>query len=109
MLPTMLGAWIGVEIGITRVLTGSLGLIAFLVGAFGFMFAIEKTKNSATGMPVLLAFTFFVGLMLSRFIASVSGFRNGPELVMKAFGGTAGVFLVMAIAGHGHQARYLGA
>jgi modulator of FtsH protease len=96
MLPTVLGAWIGVETGITRVLTGGLGLIVFLVGAFGFMFAIEKTKNSAAGVPVLLAFTFFMGLMLSRLIASVLGFRNGPELVMTAFGGTAGVFFVMA-------------
>jgi len=96
MLPTVLGAWIGVETGITRSLTGGLGLIVFMVGAFGFMFAIEKTKNSATGVPVLLAFTFFMGLMLSRLIAMVLGFRNGSELIMTAFGGTAGVFFVMA-------------
>jgi modulator of FtsH protease len=96
MLPTVLGAWIGVETGITRSLTGGLGLIVFMVGAFGFMFAIEKTKNSAAGVPVLLAFTFFMGLMLSRLIAMVLGFRNGSELIMTAFGGTAGVFFVMA-------------
>ena len=96
MLPTVLGAWIGVETGITRSLTGGLGLIVFMVGAFGFMFAIEKTKNSAAGVPVLLAFTFFMGLMLSRLIAMVLGFKNGSELVMTAFGGTAGVFFVMA-------------
>jgi modulator of FtsH protease len=60
------------------------------------MFAIEKTKNSATGVPVLLAFTFFMGLMLSRLIAMVLGFKNGSELIMMAFGGTAGVFFVMA-------------
>ena len=96
MLPTVLGAWLGVSTGITRSLTGGLGLIVFLGGAFGFMFAIEKTKNSAAGVPVLLAFTFFMGLMLSRLIAMVLGFKNGSELVMTAFGGTAGVFFVMA-------------
>ncbi|KQX33906.1 Bax inhibitor-1/YccA family protein [Variovorax sp. Root434] len=96
MLPTVLGAWIGVSTGITRSLTGGLGLMVFLGGAFGFMFAIEKTKNSAAGVPVLLGFTFFMGLMLSRLIAMVLGFKNGSELVMTAFGGTAGVFLVMA-------------
>ncbi|MBT2335110.1 Bax inhibitor-1/YccA family protein [Variovorax paradoxus] len=96
MLPTVLGAWIGVSTGITRSLTGGLGLMVFLGGAFGFMFAIEKTKNSAAGVPVLLAFTFFMGLMLSRLIAMVLGFKNGSELVMTAFGGTAGVFFVMA-------------
>ena len=96
LLPTVLGAWIGVATGITRGLTGGVGLIVFLAGAFGFMFAIEKTKNSAAGVPVLLAFTFFMGLMLSRLIAMVLGFKNGPSLVMTAFGGTAGVFFVMA-------------
>ena len=96
MLPTILGAWIGVSTGITAGLTGFMGLIVFMVGAFGFMYAIEKTKHSAAGVPVLLAFTFFMGLMLSRLIASVLGFSNGAQLIMTAFAGTAGVFFVMA-------------
>ena len=33
---------------------------------------------------------------MSRLIESVLGFKNGPDLIMTAFGGTAGVFLVMA-------------
>ena len=45
---------------------------------------------------MLLGFTFFMGLMLSRMIAMVLGFKNGSELVMTAFAGTAGVFFVMA-------------
>lgn len=96
MLPTVLGAWIGVATGITLQLGGGLGLVVFLGGAFAFMYAIEKTKNSAAGVPVLLAFTFFMGLMLSRMIAMVLGFKNGSELIMMAFGGTAGVFFAMA-------------
>jgi modulator of FtsH protease len=96
LLPTVLGAWIGVATGLTRGLSGGIGLMVFLGGAFAFMFAIEKTKNSAAGVPVLLAFTFFMGLMLSRMIAMVLGYKNGPSLVMTAFGGTAGVFFVMA-------------
>ncbi|TXI70752.1 MAG: Bax inhibitor-1/YccA family protein [Limnohabitans sp.] len=96
LVPTVLGAWLGVATGITASLGGGLGLVVFLAGAFGFMFAIEKTKNSATGVPVLLGFTFFMGLMLSRMIAMVLGFKNGSELVMTAFAGTAGVFFVMA-------------
>ena len=96
LLPTVLGAWLGVATGITQSLSGGLGLTVFLGGAFAFMFAIEKTKNSAAGVPVLLAFTFFMGLMLSRMIAVVLGFKNGSELVMTAMGGTAGVFFVMA-------------
>ncbi len=96
LLPTVLGAWVGVATGITQYMGGVVGLVLFLGGVFGFIFAIEKTKNSAAGVPVLLAFTFFMGLMLSRLIASVLGFSNGASLVMTAFGGTAGVFFVMA-------------
>lgn len=96
LLPTVLGAWVGVATGITRSLAGGLGLVVFLGGAFGFMYAIQKTKNSAAGVPVLLGFTFFMGLMLSRMIAMVLGFSNGASLVMTAFAGTAGVFFAMA-------------
>ncbi len=96
MLPTVLGAWIGVATGISYALSGGLGIILMLAGAFGFIYAIERTKESAAGVYVLLGFTFFMGLMLSRMIAMVLGFKNGAELVMTAFGGTAGVFFVMA-------------
>jgi modulator of FtsH protease len=96
LVPTVLGAWVGVASGIGQMFTGGLGMVLFLAGAFGFIYAIEKTKNSAAGVPVLLGFTFFMGLMLSRMIALTLGFKNGPELIMTAFGGTAGVFVVMA-------------
>ncbi|RZJ18131.1 MAG: BAX inhibitor (BI)-1/YccA family protein [Haliea sp.] len=96
LLPTVLGAWLGVATGITRGLSGGLGLIVFLGGAFGFMYAIEKTKNSAAGIPVLLGFTFFMGLMLSRMLAVILGMNAGTSIVMTAFAGTAGVFVVMA-------------
>jgi len=96
LIPTVLGAWLGVATGITRGLTGGIGLLVFLGGAFGFMYAIEKTKESSTGVAVLLAFTFFMGLMLSRLLALVLGMKNGTGVVMTAFGGTAVVFFVMA-------------
>jgi modulator of FtsH protease len=60
------------------------------------MFAIEKTKNSAAGVPVLLGFTFFMGLMLSRLIGTVLGLSNGANLIMVAFAGTGAIFLGMA-------------
>lgn len=96
LLPTVAGAWLGVATGITAALQGGLGLIVFLGGAFAFMFAIEKTKHSAAGVPVLLAFTFFMGLMLSRLVGSVLGLANGAGLVMTAFAGTGAIFLGMA-------------
>ena len=96
LVPTVLGAWVGVQTGIVASMGMGLSLVVFLAGAFGLMYAIEKTKNSATGVYVLLAFTFFMGLMLSRLVGQVLGFRNGSSLVMTAFGGTAVIFFTMA-------------
>ena len=96
MIPTVLGAWVGVATGIFAAMTPGVSLVVFLAGAFGLMFAIEKTKNSAAGVPVLLGFTFFMGLMLSRIISPVLGLANGAQLIMVAFAGTGAIFLGMA-------------
>jgi modulator of FtsH protease len=96
LVPTVLGAWVGMSTGIVAAMGNGMAAIVFLLGAFGLMFAIEKTKDSAAGVGVLLAFTFFMGLMLSRLLAVVLGYANGTQLVMMAFGGTAGVFLAVA-------------
>jgi modulator of FtsH protease len=96
LVPTVIGAWVGVSTGIAQAMTPGISLIVFLVGAFGLMYGIEKTKHSSTGVYLLLAFTFFMGLMLSRLLAMVLGFKNGSSLIMTAFGGTAVVFFAMA-------------
>ena len=96
MVPTVLGAWIGVTTGIMRTMGPGMSAIVFLAGAFGFIFAIEKLKNSAAGVPVLLGFTFFMGLMLSRLIGAVLGLQNGAGLIMMAFSGTGLIFFGMA-------------
>jgi len=96
LVPTVIGAWVGVSTGVVAKLGMGISTIVFLAGAFGFMFAIEKFKNSSTGVVVLLGFTFFMGLMLSRMLAAVLGFSNGASLIMYAFSGTAAVFFAMA-------------
>jgi len=98
MVPTVLGAWIGVATGFNIFKLGhpAIGFIVFLAAAFGFIFAIEKTKNSAAGVPVLLGFTFFMGLMLSAMLTHIMSFRNGASLIGLAFGGTAAIFIGMA-------------
>lgn len=97
LVPTVIGAWIGVQTNFSFFSASpAIGFIAFLAIAFGFMFAIEKTKNSGVGVAVLLGFTFFMGLMLSRMLGVVLGFRNGAALIGLAGGGTAVIFAVMA-------------
>lgn len=97
LVPTIFGAWLGVQLNFSF-MPGSpfIGFMVFLAIAFGFFYAIEKTKNSAWGVAILLGFTFFMGLMLSRLIARTLGISNGGSLIALAFGGTAGIFFVMA-------------
>lgn len=97
LVPTVLGAWAGVSLGFSF-FAGSplIGFLVFMGVAFGFFFAIEKFKNSGVGVALLLGFTFFMGLMLSRLIGAVLGFANGAQLIAFAFGGTAVVFFAMA-------------
>ena len=96
LVPTVIGAWIGVSTGVMATMGVGMSAIVFLGGAFAFMFAIEKTKESTTGVYMLLGFTFFMGLMLSRLLSAILGLSNGASLIMTAFGGTAVVFLAIA-------------
>ena len=97
MVPTVLGAWIGVQTGIVSHMTPGMSFIVFMVGAYGLMFGVQATRNSGAGVAMMLAFTFFMGLMLSRLVGQVlGGYTNGASIVMTAFGGTAAVFFGMA-------------
>ena len=97
MIPTVIGAWIGVATRFTF-FSGSpaISFIAFLAIAWGFMFGISRYRNSSAGILLLLGFTFFMGLMLSRLLGFVLGMSNGASLVMMAFGSTAVIFGAMA-------------
>ncbi len=97
LVPTVIGAWLGVQLKFSF-LAGSpfIAFMLFLGIAFGFFYAIEKTKNSAWGVAILLGFTFFMGLMLSRMVGSVLNLNNGGTLVATAAGGTAMIFFAMA-------------
>jgi modulator of FtsH protease len=96
LVPTVFGAWLGMALKLP-IPTGFVGALLMLGVMMGFIFAIEKTKNSSAGVFVLLAFTFFMGLMLSRMVGMVLGFKNGAQLIGMAMGGTALVFAGMSV------------
>jgi len=97
MLPTVAGAVLGVRMGFSF-FAGSpmISVLAFLGIAFGFMWGIERTKQSGLGVVLLLGFTFFMGLMLSRILQVALGFSNGASLIAMAAGGTGAVFFTLA-------------
>ena len=98
MIPTVFGAWLGIATGISAAMGARPGasFMLFMIVAFGLMFAIQRFRNSGVGVALLLGFTFFMGLMLSRMIGFTLGFSNGASLIMLAFGGTAVIFASMA-------------
>lgn len=95
LVPTVAGAVLGMNFKIPF-LSGWMGILLFLGIAFGFMFAIEKFKNSVVGVGLLLAFTFFMGLMMSGLLNRIMTLGNGGQLIALAFGGTAIIFFGMA-------------
>ncbi|HRC59979.1 conserved membrane hypothetical protein [Candidatus Propionivibrio aalborgensis] len=97
MIPTVIGALVGVQMGFSF-FAGSpmISFMVFLGVAFGFMWGIERTKNSGMGVVLLLGFTFFMGLMLSRILQVALGFSNGPTLIATAAGGTGAIFFTLA-------------
>jgi modulator of FtsH protease len=96
MVPTVAGAALGMTLNLGALFSGFLGVIVFLVVAFGFIFAIEKNKDSGVGVALLMAFTFFMGIMLSNLLGMVLGKSNGGPLVLTAFGATSAIFFGMA-------------
>lgn len=97
MLPTVLGAWVGMQMQFAFFATSPIvSFLVFMGIAFGFMWAIERNKNSGLGVALLLGFTFFMGLMLSRILQVALGFSNGGSLIAMAAGGTGAIFFSLA-------------
>jgi modulator of FtsH protease len=97
MVPTVLGALLGIQMQFSF-FAGSpiMAFLLFMGVAVGFMWGIEKTKNSGMGVVLLLGFTFFMGLMLSRILQVALGFNNGGSLIAMAAGGTGAIFFALA-------------
>jgi modulator of FtsH protease len=97
LVPTAIGAAIGANIDLSFMRTSpALSFFGVLVIFYGWIYAIERNRNSSLGVGLLLGFTLFLGLLLGPLLQRVLGFSNGVQLVMMAAGGTAAVFFVMA-------------
>jgi len=97
LIPTVIGAAIGTNIDMSFMRASPmLSFFAILVIFYGWIYAIERNRNSALGVGLLLGFTLFMGLLLGPLLQQVLGFKNGVQLVMMATGGTAAVFFGLA-------------
>jgi modulator of FtsH protease len=95
LVPTIFGAILGVSLNL-KLFSGWMGILLFLGIAFGFFYAIEKTKHTKMGVFLLLGFTFFMGIALSALLQRTLGFKNGATLIALAGGATAATFFAMS-------------
>ena len=100
LIPTIVGAALGTTVfniaGLMRGVGPIIASIAVLAIFYGWVYMIEKNKDTSLGLYLLLGFTFFMGLLLGPLLQKTMGLRNGGELVMVAAGGTAGVFFILS-------------
>jgi modulator of FtsH protease len=98
LIPTMVGAAVGTSLFNFSFLRASpiMASIAIMAIFYGWIYMIERNKETSLGLYLLLGFTFFMGLLLGPLLQKVLGFRNGGQLVMMAAGGTAGVFFILS-------------
>ncbi|MBY0264802.1 MAG: Bax inhibitor-1/YccA family protein [Burkholderiales bacterium] len=98
LIPTVIGAFVGTNFINFSFMRGSpiLSMVIMLAVFYGWIYAIEKNRDSALGVGLLLGFTAFLGLMLAPLLQTILSMRNGGQLVMMAAGGTAAVFFVLS-------------
>jgi modulator of FtsH protease len=97
LVPTSIGAMIGIGLDLAFMRSNPI-ISAFAVLAifYGWIFAIERNKDSALGVGLLLGFTLFLGLLLGPLLQTAMGLSNGGQLVLLAAGGTAATFFGLA-------------
>lgn len=72
------------------------GIIITLVGFYGLLFGIEKTKNSGMGLVLTFALTGFMGYTLGPILNMYAQVPNGTGLIATALGATGLIFLTMS-------------
>jgi modulator of FtsH protease len=98
LIPTVIGAAVGTNFINFSFMRASpiMSVLLMLAVFYGWIFAIEKNRNSVLGVGLLLGFTAFLGLMMAPLLQNILSLRNGGQLVMMAAGGTAAVFFVLS-------------
>ncbi|WP_425517708.1 Bax inhibitor-1/YccA family protein [Oceanobacter mangrovi] len=72
------------------------GLILTLVGYFGLLFAVHKTKDSAMGILSVFALTGFMGYTLGPILSMYASLPGGSSIIMSALGTTGLIFFGMS-------------
>lgn len=97
MIPTVIGAMIGISMNFSFMAQSPiLGFIVMMAVMFGLFWGISKNRDNGLGVALLLALTFFMGLMLGPILQVALHLKNGAQLVGLAAGGTGVIFFGLA-------------
>ena len=97
MIPTVIGAMMGINMNFSFMAQSPImGVILMMAIMFGLFWGISKNRDSGVGVALLLALTFFMGIMLGPILQVALHLRNGAELVGMAAGGTGVIFFALA-------------
>ncbi|MGQ0547694.1 MAG: Bax inhibitor-1/YccA family protein [Betaproteobacteria bacterium] len=95
MVPTVLGAWIGVHTAGVIMASPIVSTIVLLGGLIGLQFAIARYRNSVIGIGLLLLMTGMLGWWLGPLLNVALSLSNGMQLVGYAAVGTGVIFFSM--------------
>jgi modulator of FtsH protease len=95
MVPTIAGAWIGMQTA--SIIMGSpiIASVLMLVGVIGLQFAIAANRDSVIGIGLLLLMTGLLGWWLGPILNVALSMKNGMQLVGYAAVGTGAIFFTM--------------
>jgi modulator of FtsH protease len=97
MIPTVIGAVIGINLNFAFMAQSPImGFILMLAVMFGLFWGIGKNRDNGLGVVLMLALTFFMGLMLGPILQVALHLKNGAQLVGIAAGGTGAIFFSLA-------------
>lgn len=96
MIPTAIGALIGVNLSFMFLATSPIMSMLLLIGGMYFlMFMVQRNRNSFAGVVWLMAFTLIMGMLLGPLFQVALRIPNGSQLILLAALLTSAVFFVM--------------
>jgi modulator of FtsH protease len=101
MVPTVIGAWIGVQTSGIIVTSPILSSVVMLAAVIGLQFAIAANRNSGVGVALLLLMTGILGWWLGPILNVALSMANGMQLVAYAAVGTGVIFVAMGAIAQG--------
>ena len=95
MVPTVIGAMIGMATGGVILAHPIISTFAMLAGVIGLQVGIAANRNSGIGVALLLLMTGLLGWWLGPILNFALAMRNGMQLVGYAAVGTGVIFFAM--------------